>query len=203
MEGKITNYSFTILALYRTDYTTSLHVRAMAKLLATSHVTLLPHLKWLERNKIFISRKVGKNKDYLLNPNNISTKYYLILAEELATIEYLERNFLIKRLAAHITSVDVTGPLILFGSYAKGYSNEASDIDLFYIGNLPQKQREKTKRFEKTFGREINIKTSTIENFNIGLRTSDTLIKEVVKDHIILQNPDLFVGLLWRYYTEG
>jgi predicted transcriptional regulator len=76
MEEKITNCSFAILSLYRTDYTTTLHARAMAKKLSVSHVTLLPHLRRLEKTKILLSRKVGKNKEYLLNPNNSLTKHY-------------------------------------------------------------------------------------------------------------------------------
>jgi len=57
------------------------------------------------------------------------------------------------------------------------------------------------KKIGKIYGKEISIKTSTVKNFNKGLITGDTLIKEILKNHIILQNPDLFVNLLWRNYT--
>ncbi|MFH1440114.1 MAG: hypothetical protein ABIG89_06095 [Candidatus Woesearchaeota archaeon] len=36
----------------------------MAKLTKKSHVTLLPHLKALEKDKILISKTVGKNKEF-------------------------------------------------------------------------------------------------------------------------------------------
>jgi predicted nucleotidyltransferase len=201
MEEKLTN-NFRILSLYRTDYSASIHIRAMAKLIGTSHVTLLPHLKRLEELKILYSEKTGKNKQYRLNKDNILTKHYLTVTEELATIDYLEKNFLIKKFTEHLASINIASPLILFGSYTKDYATEESDIDLFCIGKIPENQISQIKKFESTFGKKINIKTAATENFNTGLRTGDILIKEIVKNHIILQNADLFVTLLWRYYTE-
>jgi len=91
---------------------------------------------------------------------------------------------------------------LLFGSYTKGYSTEESDIDLFYLGRLEQDQQSEIKKRGKIYGKEINIKNSSIENFLNGLRTGDTLIREIVENHVILQNPDPFVNLLWRHYTE-
>jgi len=201
MEEKITN-NFRILSLYRNDYSASTHIRAMAKLIGTSHVALLPYLKRLEELKILYSEKTGKNKQYHLNKDNILTKHYLTITEELTTIDYLEKNFLIKKLAEHLNEINTANPLILFGSYAKDYATEESDIDLFCIGALAENQISHIKKFESTFGKKINIKTATTENFNTGLRTGDILIKEVVKNHVILKNADPFVTLLWRYYTE-
>ncbi|MCW4044501.1 MAG: nucleotidyltransferase domain-containing protein [Candidatus Bathyarchaeota archaeon] len=201
MEEKTAN-SFRILALYRTDYAASLHARAMAKLLNTSHMTLLPHLKKLEQHKILQSKKEGRNKQYTLNKDNTLTKHHLIITEELTTITYLQKNFLIKKLNQHLTNTDTTNPLILFGSYAKGYATEESDIDLFIIGKTTPNQLSQIKKFETTFGKKINIKTATADNFNAGLRTGDILIKEIVRNHIILQNADPFVTTLWRFHTE-
>ena len=201
MVEKATNY-LKILSLYRTDYEASFHIRAMAKLLDTSHVTILPHLKHLEQIKILQHEKVGRNKQYLLNKTSILTKYYLATTEQLATISYLEKNFIIKKLAEHLNNLDTAAPIILFGSYSKNYATEESDIDLFCIGTLTKDQTSQIKKFETTFGKKINIKTATTENFNTGLRTGDILIKEIVNNHIILRNPDPFVTMLWRYYVE-
>src|SRR4030043_1293442 len=181
MEGKSANY-FKALSLFRTDYTTSLHVRAMANLLNVSHMTLLPHLNRLEELKILQSAKIGRNKHYRLNQDNILTKYYLTTTEELVTIEYLEKNQFIKKLAEHLNAIDTPNPLILFGSYADNSATEESDIDLFCIGTLTKDQTSQIKKFETTFGKKINIKTATTENFNTGIRTGDILIKEIVNN---------------------
>lgn len=201
MEEKITN-SFKILSLYRTDYSASIHIRAMAKLIGTSHVALLPYMKRLEESRILHSEKTGKNKQYSLYRDNILTKHYLTVTEELTTIDYLEKNFLMKKLAEHVASMDPANSLILFGSYTKDYATEESDIDLFSIGKIPEDQIDQVMKFESTFGRKINIKTATTDNFNAGLRTGDILIKEIIKNHIILENAGFFVTLLWRYHTE-
>jgi predicted nucleotidyltransferase len=177
-------------------------MRAMAKLLDTSHMTLLPHLKRLEELKILQTEKVGKNKHYTLNKDNVLTKYYLIATEELVTIDYLEKTFLIKKLAEHLTSIDFSNPLILFGSYAKGDATEESDIDLFSIGRLNEKQTNHIQKFEATFGKKINIKTASAENFNAGLRAGDILIREVVANHVVMCNLDPFVTVLWRQFVE-
>jgi len=201
MEGKSANY-FKTLSLFRTDYATSLHVRAMANLLNVSHMTLLPHLNRLEDLKILQSAKIGKNKHYRLNQGNILTKYYLTTTEELLTIEYLEKNQFIRKLAENLNSLDTSNPLILFGSYADNSATDESDIDLFSIGTLTKDQTNHIKKFEATFGKKINIKTATTDNFNNALRTGDILIKEIVRNHIILRNADPFVTMLWRYHVE-
>lgn len=191
-----------ILSLYRTDYTLKLHMRAMAKLLDTSHMTLLPHLRRLEELKILNTQTVGKNKQFTLNKENTLTRYYLVMAEELAVLSYLRKNFVIKKLAEHLSKLDFFTPLILFGSYTKGYANEESDIDIFVIGKLSTNQLEHLNKFETTYGKKINLKSLTAENFEVAQRKGDILIKEVITNHIILCNPDPLVALLWRSYVE-
>lgn len=199
---KVTGFFFAILGLYRTDYTVSLHPRAMAKLIGTSHVALLPYLKQLESLKILNSEKVGRNKQYRLSKDNILIKHYLTITEELATINYLESNFLIKKFCEHLNNMDLSNPLILFGSYIKGYATEESDIDLLCISKLSENQIKHIKKFEFTFGKKVNIKTVTEENFDTALRTGDILIKEVIANHIVICNPDPFMTMRWRQYIE-
>jgi predicted nucleotidyltransferase len=202
MVEKLTNVMFEILSLYRTDYSATLHIRAMAKLIGTSHVALLPYLKRLEELKILNFERSGRNKQYTLNKDNVLTKYYLLVTEELVAIDYLENNFLIKKLAEHLNAIDISSPLILFGSYVKGYANEESDIDLFCIGKLTEKQQSNIEKFQTTYGKKVNVKTATAENFDVALRNKSILIKEVIANHIVICNPDPFVGRLWRQYSE-
>jgi len=193
---------FNVLSLYRSNYDASLHARAIGKLLKTSHMTLQPHLKRLEELKVLNSTLVGRNKQYTLNKESNLTKYYLTTTEQLVTLKFLEENLLIRKFAEHLSSIDIINPLILFGSYAKGYANEESDIDLFCIGKTPESQLAHIKQFEAIYGKQINVKGVSTENFKDGLRTGDILIKEVLKDHIVLCNPDPFVTMLWRNYIE-
>ena len=202
MVEKTTNNKLIIINLFRSDYLAQFHVREMAKLTKKSHVTLLPHLKALEKDKILISKTVGKNKVYSLNFENIITKNYLTLSETVETTTFLEQIFLIKKITTDIFSLNLSGIIILFGSYAKKTFKEDSDIDLFYIGTISDKEIHEIKKIGKTYGKTINIKKSTLKNFELGLRKKDPLIIEIIKNHIILQNPEQFINALWRFYDE-
>ena len=202
MVDKITNIMFEIISLYRTDYLAEYYVREMAKLTRKSHVTLLPHLKALEKDSILLPKTLGKNKQYSLNLENIITKSYLSISETIATASYLDQVFLIKKLTKETFSLNLTGTIILFGSYAKRTFHEDSDIDIFYIGKIRESNIQNIKRIGNVYGKKINIQRATIENFEGGLRKKEPIILEIVKNHIILQNPEQFVNALWRFYDE-
>lgn len=202
MVEKTTNINLEIINLFRSNYLAQFHVREMAKLTKKSHVTLLPHLKALEKDKILISKTVGKNKVYSLNFENIITKNYLTLSETVETISFLEQIFLIKKIIKEIFNLNLSGTIILFGSYAKRTFKEDSDIDLFYLGQITDKEIQNIKKIGKTYGKTINVKKSTLKNFELGLRKKEPLIIEIVKNHVILQNPEQLINALWRFYDE-
>ena len=202
MVEKTTNIKLEVINLFRSNYLAQFHVREMAKLLKKSHVTLLLHLKALEKDKILISKSVGKNKVYSLNFENIITKNYLTLSETVETTAFLEHVFLIKKITREIFNINLSGTIILFGSYAKKTFQEDSDIDLFYLGQITEKEIKNIKQIGKTYGKIINVKKSTLKNFELGLRKKEALIIEIIKNHVILQNPGQFINALWRFYDE-
>src|SRR3989344_121754 len=202
MVDKTTDNKLKILSLYKSNYLIQYYIREMAKLIKKSHVTLLPHLNALEKEKVLIAKMTGKNKVYTLNLDNILTKKYIIISELVESILFQEQVFLIKKITTEISKLNLLGSLILFGSYAKKTFKEDSDIDLFYLGELKEAEITKIKAMGKTYGKNINLKTATGENFESGLRKKDALIMEILKYHIILHNPDIFINALWRYYNE-
>ena len=202
MVEKTTNLKLEMINLFRSNYLAQFHVREMAKLTKKSHVTLLPHLKALEKDKILISKTIGKNKQYSLNFENIITKNYITFSETIATISFLEQIFLIKKITKEIFNLSLSGTIILFGSYAKKTFHEDSDIDLFYLGQITDEEIQNIKKIGKTYARTINVKKSTLKNFELGLRKKDSLIIEIIKNHVILQNPEQFINALWRFYDE-
>ncbi|PIN87957.1 hypothetical protein COV12_01090 [Candidatus Woesearchaeota archaeon CG10_big_fil_rev_8_21_14_0_10_32_24] len=202
MVDKTTNNKIKIISLYKSDYLAQFHVREMAKLIKKSHVTLLPHLNVLGKDKILISKTVGKNKLYLLNFENIITKNHITFSEIVETTTFLEDIFLIKKITQEIFNLKLSGTIILFGSYAKRTFKDDSDIDLFYLGQISDKEIQDIKSIGKTYGKTINIKKSTLKNFELGLRKKDPLTIEIIKNHIILQNQEQFINALWRFYDE-
>ncbi|HLD79555.1 MAG TPA: nucleotidyltransferase domain-containing protein [Candidatus Nanoarchaeia archaeon] len=202
MVEKSTNNLVSIINLFRSNYLAQFHVRGMAKLTTKSHVTLLPHLKALEKDKVLVHKTIGTNKVYSLNFENIITKNYLTLSETVETTAFLEQVFLIKKITKEIFNLNLPGTIILFGSYAKKTFHEDSDIDLFYLGQVTDKEIQNIKNIGKTYGETINVKKSTLKNFELGLRKKDPLIIEIIKNHILLQNHEQFVNALWRYCDE-
>jgi len=202
MVDKATDNKLKIIGLYHSNYLAQYHTREMAKLTKKSHVTLLPHLRALEKDKILIAKTIGKNKVYALNLDNILAKNYLIISELVESILFQEQVFLIKKITTEISKLNLSGSLILFGSYVKKTFKEESDIDLFYLGELKETDMTKIKSIGKTYGKTINLKTATSRNFESGLRKKDALIIEILKYHLILQNADAFINALWRYYHE-
>ena len=202
MVDKTTDNKLKIIGLYRSNYLAQYHTREIAKLIKKSHVTLLPYLKALEKDKILIAKNIGKNKVYTLNLDNILTKNYRIISELAESILFQEQVFFIKKITTEIFKLNLSGSLVLFGSYAKRTFKEDSDIDLFYLGELKEMDMTKIKAIGKTYGKTINLKTATSRNFESGLRKKDALIIEILKYHLILQNADAFINALWRYYHE-
>jgi hypothetical protein len=56
------------------------------------------------------------------------------------------------------------------------------------------------KEFGKTYGKEIHLISMDLKRFREQLSKQGSLMKEVIKNHIILYNQDIFINELWRYY---
>ena len=82
--------------------------------------------------------------------------------------------------------------VLLFGSYAKGTQREASDIDLMVINKKGEKSVSFSK-YEILFKKKINPMFITASEFRKMLKEPDeTVGKQALKDHIILNNPEGF-----------
>lgn len=202
MVEKLTNLALEIISLFRTNYLARFHVREMAKLLSRSHVALLPHLEFLESKNILISKRVGSSKFFSLNLDSHVAHTHMVMAELDVSSQYFQNNFLIKKLVQELFSFNLSGTVILFGSYAKGSFDEQSDIDVLYVGSLSEKVLNSIKQIGTVYGRVINIKTTTVKGFETGLRKKDPLLVEILKYHILLQQSEQFVNFLWRYFDE-
>ncbi|MGQ0376560.1 MAG: nucleotidyltransferase domain-containing protein [Nitrososphaerota archaeon] len=194
----ITQTTLKIVALYTNNYTKSLHLRKISRDTMVDVKATQIQLKKLEKINVFSSTIKGKNKEYVLNLNNVITKYYLIMAEVFTSVIYLQKNFLIKKVITEIEN-KIDDPLILFGSFVKGGHTKESDIDLFVIGDK-KIDNKIIQEISGLVGRDINIKSTNDSKFLSGMKNKDPLINEVVSDHIILKGADKFCDIMWRYY---
>ena len=188
------------MGLFRNNYFNQFHIREMARLIGKSHVTLLPHLKSFEKDKILLLKNIGKSKVYSLNLENNQGKEFLSLSEKKKTLNLLNKKFLIKKLYDEFFNLRLDGCLVLFGSYASSTHNKESDIDLLYIGELKESEKKKIKEFGKTYNKEIHLTSMSSKQFKEQLSKQGALIKEILKNHIILYNHDIFINEVWRHY---
>jgi len=198
-EYNINQTTLKILGLYLNDYKKSLHLREISRETKIDVKAIQLQLKKLEKINVLSSIIRGRNKDYRLNLNNVTTKYYLIMAEVFISIIYLKKNFLIKKIVEEIEN-KIHEPIILFGSFAKETHTKESDVDVFIISD---KKIESSLIIESTdiIGREISLKSANRKQFLEGLRNNDPLIKEVVSNHIILKGADEFSDIMWSYHA--
>jgi len=184
----ITENHLQALCLFTNGFDRGCYIREVAKLLKMSPRTAQLILDSLENKGILESKTKGKIREYSLKRNSIS-RNYISLVEQYKTIAFLEKNLLIKEIIEKITPF-INGIGIVFGSYAKGTADKDSDLDIFVAGEY---DKEEIKRVSKTYAVEINIKCYPLKTFVNNL-ANDVLLKEVLKNHIVFLNSELFIG---------
>lgn len=198
-EYNINQTTLKILGLYSNDYNKRLHLREIARETEVDVKAVQLQLKKLEKTNILSSVLRGRNKEYRLNLSNSITRYYMVMAETFASVRYLRRNFLIKKIVDEIGS-KIDDTIVLFGSFAKGQATKGSDVDLFVISDK-KPNRAVAEEAGDVVGRRVSVKFATQKQFVNGLLKKDPLISEVASNHIILKGVDDFTGTMWRYYA--
>jgi len=150
------------------------HVRGIAKLLNTNHMTISRILSGLRMRNIVDWREEGKNKVYFFK-NGIESRIAINIAENYKLARTLEKYHQLRTIVEEVQKNSYIKLAILFGSYAKGIAKESSDIDI-YIESEDQSIRQKLK----TVDARVSIKLGKYDFQN-------TLIKEIEKNHVIIK----------------
>ena len=157
------------------------HVRGIAKKLNESHSTILRKLDNLKKEKVIDSRKEGKNKIFYLKKNLVS-RTYILQAELHKLTKLLRQNPELSIIFEEVLKKSDEKLVVLFGSYAKGLAKKDSDIDIY----IETKSRNVKKTIEEIHSK-INVKIGTFD-------TKSPLIKEIIKDHVIIRGIEVFYG---------
>jgi len=155
------------------------HLREIARQLNESHSTILRKLNMLAEDNIIDYKINGRNKIFFIK-KNIQAKNYVFNAERYKFIKlikaYPELGIIIEDILDKIKQKQI----ILFGSYAKFLAKSQSDIDIYI-----QTQNLKIKEETEIINSKIRVK---IGDFDL----KSNLIKEIIKNHIILRGVDEF-----------
>jgi len=155
------------------------HLRGIAKQLDESHSTIMRKLEKLVKENVLDYRIEGRNKVFSIR-KNLQSKSYVFNAERYKLIkvinEYPELNVIIEDILKRVEEKII----ILFGSYAKFLAKKDSDIDI-YVETRSRKLKEEIESIHS----RIKVK---IGDFDLN----SLLIKEIIKNHVILKGVEEF-----------
>ncbi|PIN77043.1 hypothetical protein COV15_03410 [Candidatus Woesearchaeota archaeon CG10_big_fil_rev_8_21_14_0_10_34_12] len=155
------------------------HLREIARILEESHSTILRKINELVKENVLDYKKEGKNKVFFIK-NNLKSKNYVYSAELYKLNKLLKKHKELSIILEDIKKSFKKGMIILFGSYAKGNPKEDSDIDIYL--------ETANNNIKGKIG-ELNSKLSIkIGDFD----TNSLLIKEIIKNHIIIRGIEEF-----------
>lgn len=164
-----------ILALLNSD----MHVREIAKKLNTPHPTIIRKLKELHDNDTIDFKIEGKNKIYFLK-KGLNTIKEIENAENYKLIKLINEYPSLEPIIAKIAKICKEDIILVFGSYAKFKAKKESDIDIYvFTDNL-----NVIKDIESVNSR-INVNIGGFDN-------KSPLIKEIIKNHVIVKGVDKY-----------
>lgn len=180
---------FEIMKQFLRGYNKEIYGRELIKKVNISQKNIALTLNELEKEGILTQKTRGNIKHFLLNKNNSLIKRYLILAEIENSIIFLKKNLKINDI---FEKIDKNNALIcIFGSYAKGIQKKDSDLDIFIVGNVNEKE---LKKISDVYNINISIKKGDEQDFIELLKKNNPLINEILENHIIISGYEKFVN---------
>ena len=170
------DYKFEVLLLLLKK---NMYGRELAKELKTSLTRIQSILNELRKDNVLDYKIEGRNHIYFIK-KSIVAKTYILNAENYKLVKILKKYPSLEPLFKDIIERYPNKMIILFGSYAKFIPKENSDIDI-YVETMDKKIKEKIHNVNDL----LSVK---IGNFN----KDDLLIKEIIKNHIIIQGGESF-----------
>ena len=129
-------------------------------------------------------KKEGKNTYYSFK-KNLETRYLKKIIELQKVQIFIKNNPRFKELFNYFVENDIY--CLVFGSYAKGKFDKNSDIDILVLSSK--------KIPEHLCPVKMHLINLTKSQFKSALRRKETLINEVISNHIIINGVDYFTNI--------
>lgn len=193
MVRKITEH--LIISLYLNDYSKKYYLRELASLLKKPHQTIKPYVEELVKERILIKNKRKNITEYCLNFKNKNIYDYLIISEKQKLIEKLHQEVILNILYEKLSSSFKENTFIIFGS-AVNKIKESADIDILIIGK--KNISKDIEDFEQIYNKKIHkVQVLDIEKLTL------TLIKEIYKNHVVLNNTEQIIRFFGELYEKN
>jgi predicted nucleotidyltransferase len=159
------------------------HIRELARRTKLKPMTIKRELDKLIKENIVDFSSKGRNKVFFLKESFESLNMRKII--ELRKRERIVQKYpSLRKIFKEIERNKKINLAIMFGSYAKGLESNKSDIDIY----LENKNQDLKKELERIDSR-ISVKSGKFDK-------RDLLIKEIIKNHIIIKGVD-------KYYEKN
>ncbi len=156
-----------------------IHLREISRITKIPHSTVLRKIKEFVKKGILDYYTEGKNKIFFIK-RTLNAKNYVYSAEIYKLSKTIENYPHLGVIFEDIKKKVPKGMIILFGSYAKGNAKSNSDIDI-YVETTNNSLKGKIKEASS----KINVKIGKFD-------TSSLLIKEIIKNHVIIRGCEEF-----------
>lgn len=156
-----------------------LHTRAIAERLASNHATVIRKLRDLTQDNIVDFRMEGKNKVFTIK-RTIEGRNAAIIAEMYKQSMAVSRYPILRGIIRAVQDMPEIPLALFYGSYAKGLAKKDSDIDLF-IESLNTSSKKQLEQRNSS----LSVKLGNFDTRNL-------LIREIIKDHIIIKGVEVY-----------
>ena len=156
----------------------SYYINEIARLIKTSAGNVQRELKKLKENGLLLEEKKGNLVYFEINTVNSLFKDFKNIVDKTIGLKNILENILKKA-----KGIDFA---FLFGSYTKDDFGPDSDIDLYVIGGMSEKELyQLVKKAEGKIYREINFHLSSQKEFQEKIKES-FFHKEILKNFILI-----------------
>jgi predicted nucleotidyltransferase len=161
-----------LLAYYFTNPTARRHLRDLAERLDIDPSNLSRELRRLERDGLFRSEVVGRQKYFELN------REYALFDEVRSIVA--KTIGAAPQIAKALREIEGVEDAYLYGSFARNQQDAASDIDVLVMGApAGQALAEAVGKLERRLGREINTTVMTEKEFRLRRARKDAFLENV------------------------
>ena len=181
------------------------HIREIARIFNVHHAVASKLLKLLLKESILRRDVKGREQIYSLNFGNSLTIKYLSICEDIKLFDFIKNRTDIEKslfldlinLLINFYPKDILLSLI-FGSYAKGYETEKSDIDIMIILRVDKREglNKAINNIGKKWGKKISILYLTINDFENNLKEKNKMLIDIIENHIILVGSEEYTAMV-------
>jgi len=154
------------------------YINEIARLIRTSAGNVQRELKKLSESNFLAKKRKGNMVYFKIDDSNPLLLDIKSIVDKTIGLQYILEKELQKTKGINFA--------FLFGSYVKGDFDRNSDIDLYVIGEISDRELyRKIRKADEKINREINYHLSTRKEFKKNLKKS-FFYKEILSEHILI-----------------